>query len=139
IRYTRDALAVEVMHDWIRLRRPELFERRTGYQRLISSQAYPVILFDRDPWEKASFSSDRQKNLELLRQSPEGTLVLWEDETGPKWYGLRAEDFESVGYQRLMSQDFTLQGYLLRIPWKHLGGWRKQRMHWLYKPVGLSK
>ncbi|MEK7830671.1 MAG: hypothetical protein AAB401_06260, partial [Acidobacteriota bacterium] len=96
IRFTRDALAVETMHDWIHLNRPELFvpSSATHYQRLISSQAYTRILMDRDPLENPLFTSDRQQNLQLIRQSPAGTLVLWEQETGPKWYRIGAEDFE---------------------------------------------
>lgn len=139
IRFARDAWAVDTMYDWIRLNRPELFEpsSATHYTRLITSQAYPRVLFDRDPLENPAFTSDRDRNLQLIRQSPEGTLVLWEDETGPKWYRLQAEDFEAAGYQRLNSQDFKLQGYVVRLPWKRLGGWRLQRMHWLYKKQPL--
>ncbi|MFN0109665.1 MAG: hypothetical protein ACKVZH_12490 [Blastocatellia bacterium] len=134
IRFTRDASAVNVMHHWIRVHHPELFTSPpTGYRKLISSQAYPLALLNRDPWEKPSFTSDQKQNIELLRQSPAGTLVLWDDETGPKWYRLRPEHFEAAGYERLKSQDFRLQGYFLRLSGDRLGGWRTQGMHWFYK------
>ncbi|MBS1788130.1 MAG: hypothetical protein JST85_10430 [Acidobacteria bacterium] len=135
IRFARDAWAVDTMHTWIRSHRPELFasSSATYFTRLISSQAYPFILLGRDSAEKPAFAPSRERNLELIRQTPPGTLVLWEEETGPKWYQLQAEDFEQAGYRRLKSQDFRLQGFLLRLPWDRLGGWRFQRMHWFYK------
>jgi len=133
-RFTRDARAVEVMNSWLHAKHPQLVAESV---QLISSQAYPRILLDRDPWEKLSFTSDPGKNLELIRKSPEGTLVLWDEETGPKWYGLWAADFEAAGYQRLMSQDFNMRGWFVRLGWRHVGGPRIQRMHWLYKtPIG---
>ena len=140
IRFARDAWAIEAMNDWIRFNRPELFkpDAATHYRRLVSSQAYPFILLNRDSAEKLPFTTDRAHNLDLIRQSPEGTLVLWEDETGPKWYGLRAEDFETAGYQRMKSQDFQLPGYFVRLPGDRLGGWRAQRMHWFYKEPAIA-
>jgi hypothetical protein len=133
IRFSRDAWAVEAMNRWIKQDRSELFTDKTHYTRLISSQVYPRTLFDRDPLENPYFTADREHNLSLIRQSPEGTLVLWEDDTGPKWYRLNVEDFQSAGYELLKSQEFKLQGYFVRLQWARLGGWRMQRMHWLYK------
>ena len=134
IRFSRDAFAVEEMHDWID-RHSALIDPSSAvyHRRLIASQAYPRILLDRDPLENPNFTADREHNLNLICQSPEGTLVLWEDETGPKWYRLRAEDFQAAGYELLKSQEFKLQGYFVRLPWLRWGGWRIQRMHWLYK------
>jgi hypothetical protein len=125
-RFTRDARAVEEMVEWFRAH-----ERPVA--RLICSQAYMRIVFDRDHWEKPAFTSDRERNLELIGQSPRQTLIFWDDETGPKWYGLRAEDFESAGYVRLKSQAFKLEGLFFRLPWNRFGGPRVQQMHLLYK------
>jgi len=125
-RSTRDARAIEEMREWFRAN-----ERPVA--RLICSQAYMRIVFDRDQWEKPAFTSDRERNLELIRQSPRQTLIFWDDETGPKWYSLRAEDFESAGYVRLKSQTFKLEGLIFKLPWNRFGGPRVQRMHLLYK------
>lgn len=139
IRFTRDAQAVEWMHTWLRVYQPEILDTSSGgLSKLICSQAYPRILLNRDPWERLNFSGNRNHNLELIRQSPAGTLVLWDDETGPKWYGLRAEDFDAAGYERLKSQDFKLEGWFVRLPWDHWGGPRRQRMHWFYKPANTA-
>ncbi len=134
IRFTRDARAVDWMHAWLLTNHSEFSESNVASKSgLISSQAYTRILLDRDPWERPSFSGNHDHNLELIRQAPTRTLALWDDETGPKWFGLRAEDFEAAGYERLMSQDFILEGWFVRLPWNHWGGPRHQRMHWFYK------
>jgi hypothetical protein len=125
-KFTRDARAVDEMFQWFRAN-----ERPIA--RLICSQAYMWIVFDRDQWERPAFTTDREHNLALIRQSPPHTLVFWDEETGPKWYGLRAGDFESVGYIRLKSQAFSLEGLFFRLPWDRFGGPRVQHMSLLYK------
>lgn len=133
-RFTRDARAVEQMVGWLRFHHPEMVETSSGQvTRLICSQAYTRSLIDRDPQEAPSLTADLGHNMELLRQSPVGTLVLWDEETGPKWYRLRAQDFEAAGYERLNSQEFRLEGWFVRLNWNRFGGPRLQRMHWLYK------
>ncbi|HEY6401909.1 MAG TPA: hypothetical protein VI479_10900 [Blastocatellia bacterium] len=124
--FTRDARAVDEMFEWFRAN-----ERPIA--RLIGSQAYMWAVFDRDQWERPPFTTDREHNMELIRQSPPRTLVFWDEETGPKWYGLRAEDFESAGYVVLKSQAFKLEGLFFRLPRKGFGGPRIQRMSLLYK------
>lgn len=137
IRFSRDAFAIQEMYYWLgrHSSHSSLIDPSSAayHKRLITSQAYARILLDRDPLENPTFTTDRQHNLELIRQSPEGTLVLWDEETGPKWFGLLAEDFQAAGYEVLKSQEFRLQGYLVRLPREGWGGWRWQRMHWLYK------
>ena len=125
-KFTRDARAVDEMIEWFRAN-----ERPVARQ--ICSQAYMWIVFDRDQGEQPAFTTDREHNLELVRQSPRQTLVFWDEETGPKWYGLRAADFESAGYVRLRSQPFRLEGLFFRLPREGIGGPRLQQMHLLYK------
>ena len=69
--WIRDARAVADTYSWFRAH-PQLV------QRLLWSQAYMCILFDRDPWEKPVFSDEHESNLQLLRASPDGTLVFWD-------------------------------------------------------------
>jgi hypothetical protein len=125
-KFTRDARAVDEMFQWFRA-------NQRPVARLICSQAYMWIVFDRDQWERPAFTADREHNLALIRQSPPHTLVFWDEETGPKWYGLRAGDFESAGYLRLKSQAFTLEGLFFRLPWDRFGGPHVQHMSLLYK------
>jgi hypothetical protein len=125
-KFTRDARAVDEMFEWFRAN-----ERPVG--RLICSQAYMWAVFDRDSAELPPFTADREHNLELIRRSPPRTLVFWDDETGPKWYGLRAGDFESAGYVVLKSQAFKLEGRFFRLNRNGIGGPRRQHMSLLYK------
>ena len=125
-RFTRDARAVEEMVEWFRA-------HPSPVSRLICSQAYMRIVFDRDQWEKPAFTNDREINLSLIRQSPRQTLIFWDEDTGPKWYGLRSGDFEAAGYARLKTQEFKLPGWFLRLPWDRFGGPRIQQMSFYYK------
>ncbi|MBO0726134.1 MAG: hypothetical protein J2P52_11085, partial [Blastocatellia bacterium] len=125
-KFTRDAQAVDVMFEWFRAN-----ERPIA--RLVCSQAYMWAVFDRDQWERPPFTADRERNMALIRQSPPRTLVFWDEETGPKWYGLRTGDFESAGYVLLKSQAFKLEGLFFKFPRNGVGGPRVQYMSMLYK------
>jgi hypothetical protein len=124
--WSRDARAIAEVHSW--------FESHPlPVTRLIWSQPYSCILFDRDPWENPVFTRNREPDLKLLRDSPPGTLAVWDERVGPKWTGLRAGDFEEAGYRRLHSQSFTLNGYILRSSWFGYGGPREQMIYLFYK------
>ncbi len=124
--FTRDARAVEEMREWLaRNDRP--------ISRLVCSQAYMWIIFDRDQGEMPAFTANREDNLALIRQLPSQTLVFWDADTGLKFYGLRGEDFEAAGYVSLRSQTFRLEGLFFRLPWNRFGGPRLQQLHLLYK------
>lgn len=101
--------------------------------RLVCSQSYMRILFERDHWEMPGLGSDRQSNLATIRDLPAGTIVFWESDTGPKWYRLSAEDFRAAGYDLLLARDYQLTGRLIRLPREGTGGVRRQSMSILYK------
>ncbi|MBO0799451.1 MAG: hypothetical protein J2P31_11580, partial [Blastocatellia bacterium] len=102
--------------------------------RLIWSEPYTCIMLGRDPWENPSFTRNREHDLKVLRDSPYGTLVVWDERVGPRWYGLQARDFEEAGYRLLFSQTFTLSGYILERSWFDAGGPRRQVIYLFYKP-----
>lgn len=91
------------------------------------------IALGRDPLENVTFTGNRAADLEALRRAGPGTLVFWEEDTGPAWHGLTAADIESTGFTRLRSQTYVLDGWLHESRW--LFGWppRVQQMHLLYK------
>jgi hypothetical protein len=119
----RDARAIAAVHSWFQSQteKPEI-------QRLVWCQPYAGILFDRDPWENSGFTRDREAEM------PAGTMVVWDERVGPKWFGLKAGDFEEAGFVRLHSQSFTLKGYILDRSWFGYGGPRAQTIYLLYKP-----
>jgi hypothetical protein len=124
--YARDARAVTEMYRWFRA-------HERPVTRLIWSQVYMCILFDRNPWERPTFSGDHERNLALLRESPTGTLIFWDGDTGPGWFGLRPDDFKAAGYTHLRSQSYQLDGLFFQRSWRGYGGTRKQEMHLFYK------
>jgi hypothetical protein len=125
--WSRDARAIAEAHSWFA-------SHPLPITRLIWSAPYSCILFDRDPWGNPVFTRDRETDLKLLRDSPPGTLAVWDERVGPKWTGLKAGDFEEAGYWRLHSQSFILNGYILERSWFGYGGPRQQVIHLLYKP-----
>ena len=127
--WSRDARVITPVHSWFQsqLDIPPI-------SRLIWSHPYSCILFDHDPWENPGFTRDREADLKTLRESPAGTMAVWDERVGPKWFGLRAEDFEEAGFVRLHTQSFTLKGYILSRSWFGYGGPRAQTIYLLYKP-----
>ncbi len=124
--WSRDANAIEQTDAWFK-------RNRQSVTRLVWSQPYSCILFERDPWENIAFTRDRESDLRLLRESPDGTLLVWDEKVGPKSFGLRAEDIENAGYRRLYSQSFILKGYILDRSWFGYGGPRHQTIYLFYK------
>ena len=126
--WSRDARAFAAAHAWFQSR-PD----KPPISRMIWSHPYSCILFDRDPWENLRFTNDREADLKRLRESPGGTMVVWDELVGPKWAGLRAKDFEEAGYVRLYAQSFSLKGYILDRSFFGYGGPRAQTIYLLYK------
>jgi uncharacterized membrane protein len=125
--WSRDARAIAEVHLW--------FESHPlPITRLIWSEPYSCILFGRDPWENPVFTHNREKDLLLLSNSARGTLAVWDEKVGPKWPGLKANDFEEAGYRLLHSRSFILSGYFLKSSWFGVGGPREQVIYLFYKP-----
>jgi len=126
--YTRDARAVAEAVSWYRTYgRP--------FSKMIYSQAYMAILRNQDVGERVRNGPNRITNLEIFRNMPIGTLVFWDGDTGPSWYGVKAEDLTTEGYTSLHSQSYVMQGWMNpRFRWWYRELWpRKQEMHLLYK------
>jgi hypothetical protein len=127
--WIRDVRAAREMHQW--------FESNpVSVTRLIWSQAYMCVLFDRDPWENPGLGRDRDSDLAVLRASPPGTLIFWESRYGPKWMKLGPDDFVEAGYEKLYEQEFVLKGYVLPRSFFGFGGPRHQVMYFYYKRGG---
>ena len=106
--WSRDARAISAVHLMV-----QITPAKPPISRLIWSQTYSCILFDRDPWENPEFTRDREADLKTLRESPAGTMAVWDELVGPNRAGLRAKDFEIAGFVRLHAESFMLKGYFL--------------------------
>jgi hypothetical protein len=124
--WIRDARAVDQMYR-------SFMETPQPIERFVWSEAYMCIRFDQDPWENLNFSGDRERGLAALQASPPGTLVLWDRIYGPKWHGLKPEDFPAAGYRLLRREEFVLRGYILPRSFFGFGGPRHQEMSLYYK------
>lgn len=124
--YGRDARAITDMHAWFR-------DHPRPVTRFIWSQAYMDILFDQDPMGRPAMYANRTANLEMLRQSPPGTLVFWDRDIGLTWYQLTADDIDAAGYELLESRPYLLDGWLHEGQW--LARWvvRPQQLYLFYK------
>jgi hypothetical protein len=76
----------------------------------------------------------REQNLQILQRAPTQTLVFWDDDIGPKWFGLTTPDIEASGFQLLRVRQYALPGVLPRD--KIDGGplTRRIELTLLYKP-----
>jgi hypothetical protein len=124
--WIRDTRAIDQMHLWFSANSVDV-------KRFVFSQVYSCIRFDRDPWENITFSADEQRNLDILKSSPKGTLALWDKLYGPKWHHIESKDFEAAGYELLYEGNFLLKGYILPRSFFGFGGPRNQRMFLYYK------
>jgi hypothetical protein len=128
---TRDARAINEMSAW--------FNREAAathpVTRLMASEVYMRIVLDRQPWEELLPANERAAGLMMLRDAPPGTLIFWDDETGPERYKLVPADFEAAGYEHLRSQQYRLDGWFFSQKWKEHGGPRFQQLHLFYKPL----
>lgn len=129
----RDATAIRDLHQSF-IGTPA--SRDLPIRRLVTSQPFMRIVFDRDHWEMPALGGDREQNLAVVSQLESGTLVFWDSETGPGWYRLTPEDFEAAGFEMLQQRDYLLKGRLLPLPWRASQAWlgaRPQQMTLLYK------
>ena len=131
--WSRDARALEEIHRWVKTREQQ---SPLPITRLVWNEPYVAILFGRDPWENVQWTRNRAHDREIMRQLPAGTLVVWDQLIGPKWYAIEAADFHSTGFELLHEAPFTLRGYLLTYSWFGVGGPRRQRYFVFYKRPG---
>jgi hypothetical protein len=81
-----------------------------------------------------ALSEDRERNLKILQHAPPQTLVFWDDNIGPKWFGLNAQEIQNAGFQLLRVRHYTLPGLVVS---GQIGGWqltRELELSLLYKP-----
>jgi hypothetical protein len=80
--------------------------------RMVWSEAYAGVQFGRDPDESALTYHDRAKDAAFLAAAPQGTLVAWDSDIGPSWYGITGAQIEQIGYTVLQHQTYSEMGRL---------------------------
>jgi hypothetical protein len=79
---------------------------------MVWSEAYAGVQFRRDPDESALTYGDRSKVTAFLTGAPHGTLVAWDADIGPSWYGMTGDQIEHIGYIALQRRAATERGLL---------------------------
>jgi hypothetical protein len=125
--WTRDFVAIREMVAW--------FEQNPSAVRcFIWSNVGMCIQTNNDLSTAPALTEDRQRNLQVLQQAPPQTLVFWDDNVGPKWFGLSAREIQDAGFQLLRVRQYTLPGLVMH---GEMGGWqltRRIELSLLYKP-----
>jgi hypothetical protein len=64
--------------------------------------------------------TSREKLDDLLEKAPTGTLVFWDSDIGPSWFGTTSAEIEGRGYTLLVSRNYSLPALIFplgRFPW----------------------
>ena len=125
--WARDAIAIDDMdREWRpRMATTNVHEWET---RMDANKSIPGLIWsngrmciDLDWNLKGSPPVGNRENLfVLLEKAPEGTVVFWDSEIGPNWFGATAAEIESRGYKVLSSRHYSLPALIFppgRFPW----------------------
>jgi hypothetical protein len=131
--WARDAIAIDDMdREFTRTRNREWIQPAQGLRRdglrMDANRSIPGLI-----WSNGRMCIDLDWNLKdsppvgnrenlfaLLEKAPEGTVVLWDSEIGPNWFGTTAAEIESHGYRLLASRHYSLPALIFppgRFPW----------------------
>ena len=65
-------------------------------------------------------AGNRENLFALLEKAPEGTIVFWDSEIGPNWFGTTSGEIESRSYKVLIRRHYSLPALIFppgRFPW----------------------
>jgi hypothetical protein len=127
--WARDAVAIDDMdREWrLRMDPPPQGLRRDGL-RMDANKSIPGLI-----WSNGRMCIDLNWNLKdsapagnrgnlfaLLEKAPAGTVVFWDSEIGPSWFGTTSAEIEGQGYKLLTSRHYSLPALIFppgRFPW----------------------
>jgi hypothetical protein len=98
--WTRDAVAIDEMADWLQQQYPSV-------PGLIWSNGRMCIILKRNLKDSPP-AGNREKLFALLEKAPAGTIVFWDSEIGPNWFGTTSAEIEGRGYKLLTSRHYSL-------------------------------
>jgi hypothetical protein len=119
--WARDAVAINNMdREWKRIADREFTRmdanKSTG---LIWSNGRMCIDLNRNLKDSPP-AGNRENLFALLEKAPEGTIVFWDSEIGPNWFGTTSGEIESRSYKVLIRRHYSLPALIFppgRFPW----------------------
>ena len=127
----RDARAVAEADAWLRA-------NPVPVRQLVWSQTYMCIIRRCDTRHRVILSNDHAHDIAELVATPPGTLIFWDGETGPNWYGLSAPDFRAAGFRQLFDRRYQLRPRFEKRFWYSEPWTRSQEMLLYYKGESMS-
>jgi hypothetical protein len=97
--WARDAVAIDEMADWL-----QQYPSPPG---LIWSNGRMGIMLNRNLRDSPP-AGNQEKLFALLEKAPTGTIVFWDNEIGPNWFGTTSAEIEGRGYKLLTSRHYSL-------------------------------
>jgi hypothetical protein len=98
--WARDAVAIDEMANWLEQQYP-------SPPGLIWSNGRMCIVLNRNLKDSPP-TGNREKLFALLEKAPAGTVVFWDNEIGPNWFGTTSAEIEGRGYKLLTSRHYSL-------------------------------
>lgn len=120
--WARDAIAIDDMdREFTRTRNREFtrMEAKKSLPGLIWSNGRMCIDLDWNLKDSPPVGN-REHLFAWLEKAPEGTVVFWDSEIGPNWFGTTAAEIEGRGYKLLTSRHYSLPALIFppgRFPW----------------------
>jgi hypothetical protein len=98
--WARDAVAIDEMANWLNQQYPSA-------PGLIWSNGRMCIMLKRNLKDSPP-AGNQEKLFALLEKAPTGTMVFWDNEIGPNWFGTTSAEIEGRGYKVLTSRPYSL-------------------------------
>jgi hypothetical protein len=105
--WARDAIAVDEMADRLEQQYPSL-------PGLVWSNGRMCIILHRD-LKNSPPAANREHLVTLLENAPVGTIVFWDSEIGPNWFGTTSAEIENQGYKLLTSRHYSLPALIFPL------------------------
>jgi hypothetical protein len=98
--WERDAVAIDEMANWLEQQHSSLPDLIWSHGRMCIT--LKGNLKDSPP------AANREKLITLLEKAPTGTIVFWDNEIGPNWFGTTSAEIEGRGYKLLTRRHYSL-------------------------------
>jgi len=105
--WARDAVAIDKMAKWLQ-------RQYLSLPGLIWSNGRMCIILKRNLKDSPP-AKNQEMLFALLEKAPAGTIVFWDNEIGPNWFGTNSAEIENRGYKPLTSRHYSLPALIFPL------------------------